>query len=121
MVCGFFRYKNGTEIKPDKRVVVHATPDGQCNLTVHQSTEEDAGTYVCVISNAAGESRTEANVSVEGASTLQTGHADIRAIIALAFRAPEFTDKFNDVTVPEASTCVLETTVSGLPFPDVKW
>lgn len=97
------RYRNGNEIVPDKRVLIKTTDNGQCSLTITQASEEDHGRYICEITNAVSTETTEAAVTVE------------------LVKAPEFLSAFEDQTVDEGKTVVLEAKVSGAPFPDVKW
>lgn len=98
-----FRYRNGAEVKPDKRTLIKTTDNGQCSLTITQASEEDDGKFVCEITNAAGSETSQATVTVE------------------LVKAPEFLSDFEDCTVDEGKTVVLEAKVSGAPFPDVKW
>lgn len=73
-------------------------------MSIKNAEESDAGAYSCVISNSAGEDKTEAKLVVEPKVS-----------------APEFSSKLQNQEITESQPLQLQVKVSGEPFPEVEW
>ncbi|KAK2576957.1 hypothetical protein KPH14_005570, partial [Odynerus spinipes] len=97
-------YKDGKPLK-------NLTPqqDGHVNtLTIIQPQLEDTGEYSVVATNNLGKAETQATLVVE-------------KIPSGAPQPPLFTERFQELTVPEKGTFKLIAKVTGNPVPEITW
>lgn len=97
-------YKDGKPLKDLK-----PQQDGHINtLTIIQPQLEDTGEYSVVASNNLGKAETQATLVVE-------------KIPSGAPQPPLFTERFQELTVPEKGTFKLIAKVTGNPVPEITW
>ena len=92
--------KDGQEMKPDKRIKITKI-ESRYSLLIKKAIQTDAGLFKCIISSEAGESSTEALVSVHS--------------------KPQVTKKMKDAVVTVGEPLTLETEFSGNPQPEIMW
>ena len=92
--------KDGSDVKPDKRIKV-VKKAGTSSLVIKKVESTDAGEYLCLAQNDAGEKTTKATVAVNS--------------------KPQVLKKLKDITLHEDETLTLETQFKGFPEPDVAW
>lgn len=103
--------KNGKPIVPSDHIKLSENPDGSISLSIDKVTPEDAGKYAVVISNEAGEEKSEAPV----------------AIIPISKKMEKPQPKFKiieglqPVMIPEGQSARLQIKVSGEGKPSVSW
>ncbi|XP_037089116.1 titin-like isoform X2 [Pollicipes pollicipes] len=96
-------FKNGVELTPNDRAVT-SHDDTHVTLTLERATEDDAGKYTCCLKNAAGTSKSTAEVLV-------------RKILA----APVFDHRLKAQVAQPGQEVVMKVQVSGIPPPNVTW
>lgn len=60
-----FRYKNGKELKADKRIVPEKLDDSHFRLTLNEAEPEDQADYKVELTNDAGTADSEASLTVK--------------------------------------------------------
>ncbi|XP_023224402.1 muscle M-line assembly protein unc-89-like [Centruroides sculpturatus] len=102
--------KNGKPILPSDHIKLSESPDGTVTLTFDKVTPDDAGKYTLVISNEAGEEKSEAPVAVIPA----TKKTD---------KAPKFkiVEGLQPLMVPEGEPGRFQIKVSGEGKPIIIW
>ncbi|KAK0181094.1 hypothetical protein PV327_003406 [Microctonus hyperodae] len=93
--------------KPLKELIPKKDDDVN-TLTLIQPTLSDSGEYSCIATNDLGTAETKATLTVE---EMPSG----------APEPPLFTQRFQEVTVPEKGTFKLVAKVTGNPVPEVTW
>ncbi|CAH1967601.1 unnamed protein product [Acanthoscelides obtectus] len=98
---------NGKEIKPDGHLRMIASQNGEeFQLEIKKLKMEDAGTYECVLTNPAGETKLQAVLHV-------TPEKDLRK--------PRFKEGLQDQSIIKRNTVVFKAVVTGDPVPEVAW
>ncbi|VDD94061.1 unnamed protein product, partial [Enterobius vermicularis] len=97
--------KAGVPVQIDNvHLIAKKDEKGQYSLTIKNATVEDAGTYSCKATNAAGTAETEAKFAVEKTVSV-----------------PHFTEQLEELSVVQGETATLKVSVEGSPQPEVTW
>ena len=98
-------FKDGKELKTDKRISILPLGKNTQQLTLKNVNEKDAGTYSAQATNQNGTAKTE--------TTLQ---------VVPKAKAPKFLDsKFTDTKLSEGDDLLLKMKIEGVPTPDVSF
>ncbi|KAM6916242.1 myopalladin [Xenentodon cancila] len=97
---------NGRPIYPDLYHKMLVRENGIHSLVIDPLTQNDAGTYTCIASNKAGQS---------------SFNLELKVVEKEMKHAPLFTEKLQNLGIPEGTPVRLECRVVGMPPPVIYW
>ena len=113
--------KDGNVLVENKNISI-SFGNGVYLLALKNCQREDAGCYECIASNPVGESICQCLMTVS--KITPSSSADLKeptSNTSTKSKAPKFLECFRDLRVIIGEPILLETIVTGDPFPDIRW
>lgn len=114
-------YRNGIRIRPSRRIVPTLDDDGFVELLISNATFDDAGTYLCVATNAVGKAESACNVIIDNCDSNGVIIPSICEPNMLYSKEPQFVKKPRSFEAYEGDTVIIDCEVIGDPKPDIVW
>lgn len=129
----YCRYKNGREIKPDKRIKIEQLDEKTYKLVIGQATKDDEGKYKVEAENDQGKADTEGSLTVQRKFNYKTMHILFhRWFCWVSVPKPtkpaepegvaaKFILPLTSETANEDQSVTFTCRVKGEPFPEIAW